>query len=125
MTPAPHPQRRGPVLEVATFIPTPAQRQAFAASLRSSVSLLQSAPGYESHVIGTCAEEEGTFVLFVWWATLEAHVRDFRASAAHREWRGALAQYLCSEPIVRHFYLDDPHCGPPGPASSSLRVIEL
>ena len=112
MTPARHRKRRGPVVEVATFIPPPGQRQAFAASLRSSVSLLQSAPGYESHVIGACAEEEGTFVLFVWWASLEAHVRDFRGSAAHREWRGALAESLCSEPVVRHFYVDDPHCAP-------------
>lgn len=102
------------MVEVVTFAPEPPYRQAFSASLRSAIGILQAAPGYQAHVIGCGIEEPGTLLLLVWWTSLEAHVRDFRGTAAHQAWRARLATYLRADPMVRHYDLNGFPSGSPG-----------
>jgi heme-degrading monooxygenase HmoA len=47
---------------------------------------IQSIPGYVSHSLRKCLEEENKYILLVDWAKLEDHTIGFRESEAYLEW---------------------------------------
>lgn len=95
--------RVGPVMEVVAMEVDPRRRAGFSDVLTHALEVLQLAPGYLGHAFGPCVEEEDKYFLLIRWDSLEAHVRDFRGSAAFEVWRSRLAGHLASAPTVRHF----------------------
>jgi heme-degrading monooxygenase HmoA len=64
---------------------------------------IQSVPGYVSHSLRKCLEDENKYILLVNWEKLEDHTIGFRESEAYLEWKKLLHHYYNPFPIVEHY----------------------
>ena len=97
----------GLVVEVVEFSPHGGSADEFEHAMQFSLGLLAGADGYRGHAFGPIAERRQTYLLLVYWASLEAHVVDFRASPAGRRWREAIDPHLSVPPRVLHGLVAD------------------
>jgi heme-degrading monooxygenase HmoA len=64
---------------------------------------IQSVPGYVSHSLRKCLEDENKYILLVNWEKLEDHTIGFRESEAYLEWKKLLHHYYNPFPVVEHY----------------------
>jgi len=64
---------------------------------------IESIPGYVSHSLRKCLEEENKYQLFVDWEKLEDHTVGFRESEAYLEWKKLLHHYYNPFPVLEHY----------------------
>ncbi len=48
-------------------------------------------------------EEPETFVLVVWWQTLEDHTVSFKQSSNFTDWRAVVGHFFARPPVVNHY----------------------
>jgi heme-degrading monooxygenase HmoA len=70
--------------------------------VKKAVPIFQRAKGYKSVALQRSHEMPQRYRLFVGWATLENHTKDFRESADFQEWRKLVGHCFASPPNVEH-----------------------
>jgi len=93
------------ILEVAILQIIPGNNIQFEKAFHQAHSIISSMPGYISHELQRCIEEDGKYILLVRWQTLEDHTEGFRKSAEYQEWKRLLHHFYKPFPTVEHFIL--------------------
>ena len=96
------------VREHALMSIIPGQEAAFDAILPDALGVITSAPGCHRAEVHRGVESPATFLLLVWWDSVEAH-QDFRDSELFGDWRGLVRPYWAELPNVEHFVLSAEH----------------
>lgn len=96
-------EQQSVVLEVARLDVKPQSRSQFEAAFAQAQTIIQSMPGYLSHDLQHCLEDENRYVLLVQWQTLEDHTVGFRESAQYQQWKVLLHHFYDPFPVVEHY----------------------
>jgi heme-degrading monooxygenase HmoA len=91
------------ILEVAILDVKPELAGDFESAFREASQYIAATPGYVSHELQRCVEDENRYVLLVHWRTLEDHTEGFRGSDRYEEWRRLLHHFYEPFPTVQHF----------------------
>ncbi|MFZ2451952.1 MAG: antibiotic biosynthesis monooxygenase [Methylovulum miyakonense] len=83
----------------------PGKEAEFEAAFRTASAIISSMPGYVSHQLQHCVENESRYILLVHWQTLEAHTIGFRTSPQYQEWKKLLHHFYSPFPTVEHYEL--------------------
>jgi heme-degrading monooxygenase HmoA len=97
------------VLEVAILDVKTGQNEEFVAAFQQAAPLIASIPGYVSHELQKCLEQQQRYILLAYWQTLEAHTIGFRQSAQYQEWKRLLHHFYDPFPTVEHYVAVMPH----------------
>ena len=90
------------ILEVATITIRDGQAYEFVRVMPDAFPFLADTPGYLRHELHRGIERPNVFVLFVWWESMDAHVKNFRESERFAGWRGVWG-HLMESAHVEHF----------------------
>jgi heme-degrading monooxygenase HmoA len=90
------------ILEIAQIDVKPGMEAEFEAAVRKAAPIFQRAKGCKSVTLQRSHEMPQRYRLFVQWATLENHTKDFRESADFREWRKLVGHCFAAPPYVEH-----------------------
>lgn len=93
------------ILEVAILNIRPGQCQALEAAFRQAAPIIASIPGYISHELQQCLENQDQYILLVRWQTLEDHTVGFRGSPQYQQWKSLLHHFYDPFPTVEHYRL--------------------
>ncbi|WP_019866598.1 antibiotic biosynthesis monooxygenase family protein [Methylovulum miyakonense] len=93
------------MLEMAVLNIIPGKEAEFEAAFRTASAIISSMPGYVSHQLQHCVENESRYILLVHWQTLEAHTIGFRTSPRYQEWKKLLHHFYSPFPTVEHYEL--------------------
>lgn len=91
------------ILESALLQVTQGNTVAFEKDFATASKIIASMPGYISHELHHCLEENTSYLLLVHWETLADHTNGFRKSAGYEDWKKLLHHYYNPFPEVRHF----------------------
>ena len=91
------------ILERALFTIKPELVGDFAAAFAQARKHIESAQGFRKLEMRHGLESPQTFLLLVWWATLDDHIKGFRDSDAFTQWRAILGPLFASPPAVEHY----------------------
>jgi heme-degrading monooxygenase HmoA len=91
------------ILERALFPIKPGMAGEFAAAFAKARKLLEAAPGFRKLEMRQGIETPDTFILLVWWDSVEAHMKGFRDSPAILEWRALLSPFFAGTPQMEHY----------------------
>ena len=91
------------ILEVAILNVRPGQTADFESAFAIAQSIISSMPGYVSHDLQRCIEDQNKYILLVNWETLESHTNGFRQSTEYLEWKTLLHHFYDPFPTVEHF----------------------
>jgi heme-degrading monooxygenase HmoA len=93
------------ILEVAVLDIKPGLSAEFEAVFQVAKNIIVAMPGYISHELQHCLENDDRYILLVRWQTLEDHTVGFRQSAEYQEWRALLHHFYDPFPVVEHYKL--------------------
>ncbi len=91
------------ILETAPLQIKLGQTAAFESAFAQAQLIIASMPGYLSHELQRCIEDDHQYLLLVRWETLEDHTIGFRQSAQYQEWRKLLHHFYDPFPTVLHY----------------------
>ena len=91
------------ILEVAMLYIKAGQSDAFGEAFAEAQTIIASMPGYISHSLQKCLEQENKFILLVQWQTLEDHTVGFRHSEEYQKWKELLHHFYNPFPTVEHY----------------------
>jgi heme-degrading monooxygenase HmoA len=91
------------ILEVAILDVKAGQQVDFEESFKQAQAIIASMPGYLSHQLQRCVEQDSRYLLLVNWQTLEHHTVGFRQSARYQQWRELLHHFYDPFPAVEHY----------------------
>lgn len=91
------------ILEVAILDVKAGQQVDFEESFKQAQAIIASMPGYLSHQLQRCVEQDSRYLLLVTWQTLEHHTVGFRQSAQYQQWRELLHHFYDPFPAVEHY----------------------
>jgi len=90
------------ILEIAQIDVKPGTENDFEAGVKAAVPLFKRAKGCTGVTLQRSHEKPQRYRLFVQWATLENHTKDFRESADFQEWRRLVGACFAAPPEVEH-----------------------
>jgi heme-degrading monooxygenase HmoA len=91
------------ILESAILEVRPGMEPAFEIAFTAASRIISASPGYVSHELHHCLEEQRQYLLLVWWQRLEDHTVGFRGSPQYQEWRRLLHHFYDPFPTVEHY----------------------
>lgn len=91
------------VLEVAILNVRPGEGNEFEQAFDKAKSIISASPGYISHELMKCIEQENQYLLLVRWETIEDHEIGFRQSEAYQDWKRLLHHFYDPFPVVEHY----------------------
>ncbi|HSB96008.1 MAG TPA: antibiotic biosynthesis monooxygenase [Spongiibacteraceae bacterium] len=91
------------ILEAALLDIVPGKAREFEQAFSVAAPIISSMPGYISHQLQRCVENNSRYLLLVNWQTLEAHTVGFRGSPQYQQWRKLLHHFYQPFPVVEHF----------------------
>jgi len=91
------------ILESALLDIIPGKEHEFERAFSAAAPIISSIPGYLSHQLQRCVENNSRYLLLVNWRTLEAHTVGFRGSPQYQQWRKLLHHFYRPFPVVEHF----------------------
>ena len=91
------------ILEVAILDVKLGQREQFESTFSEAQEIISSMPGYISHQLHRCIENESRYILLVNWEKLEDHTEGFRHSDRYKEWSALLHDFYDPFPKVEHY----------------------
>jgi len=91
------------ILERALFAIKPGKTEEFAGAFTKARKLLEATPGFQRLEMRRGLEAPETFLLLVWWDSVEAHMKGFRESPAITEWRALLSPFFAATPRMEHY----------------------
>ncbi|MGB8598677.1 MAG: antibiotic biosynthesis monooxygenase [Burkholderiales bacterium] len=65
--------------------------------------MITAVPGYISHELQRCIEQESHYVLLVCWQALADNEQRFRQSPQYQEWKKLLHHFYDPFPTVLHY----------------------
>ncbi|MBS0315036.1 MAG: antibiotic biosynthesis monooxygenase [Burkholderiales bacterium] len=94
------------ILEVADIRIVPGRQADFDAAIRRGVeTVIAHAEGFCGYKVNRGVESPERYLLFIYWATLEAHTVGFRQSPLFAQWRDIVGPFFAEPPRVEHFEL--------------------
>jgi heme-degrading monooxygenase HmoA len=93
------------ILEVAVLDIKPGLSADFEDVFQVAKNIISAMPGYISHELQHCLEQDDRYILLVRWQTLEDHTIGFRQSAQYQEWRALLHHFYDPFPVVEHYQI--------------------
>jgi len=90
------------ITEIAQIDVKPGMEAEFEAGVKNAAPIFQRAKGCRSMQLQRSIEQPSRYRLFVGWATVENHTKDFRGSADFGEWRKLVAHCFAAPPEVEH-----------------------
>ena len=91
------------ILEVAILNIKPGLSSEFESAFAKAQSIISSMPGYISHELKKCIEQDDKYILLVNWESVEAHEAGFRQSLEYQEWKKLLHHFYDPFPVVEHY----------------------
>jgi len=91
------------ILEVAILQIKSGMTADFESNFDKAKAIIGSMPGYQSHTLQKCIEEDHKYILLVNWDSIEYHEEGFRKSTQYQEWRALLHHFYDPFPIVEHY----------------------
>ena len=91
------------VVEHAELTITPGREAEFEQAFPRGERALADSRGYRWSRLIRQVENPSTYLLLVGWASVEAHMTEFRSSELFQQWRGAVGEYFAAPPVVTHF----------------------
>ena len=91
------------VLEIALLQVRPGQTADFEAAFAQAQTIIASMPGYLSHELQRCMENDHHYALLVRWRTLQDHTEGFRQSPQYQQWKALLHHFYDPFPTVLHY----------------------
>jgi heme-degrading monooxygenase HmoA len=91
------------ILEHAIFPIKEGQSAAFEAAFAKARKFIEGANGFQKLEMRVCIERVDSYLLLVWWTSVEAHMHGFRESQAFIEWRSLLGEFFAAPPEVHHY----------------------
>jgi len=91
------------ILEAAPLKIRAGQSAEFEGAFRKAQAIIAASPGYISHELQRCLENEDEYLLLVRWESLDAHEIGFRESKAYGKWRELLHRFYEPLPKVLHY----------------------
>jgi heme-degrading monooxygenase HmoA len=91
------------VLEVALIDVQAGREDEFVTAYGKAVETLTNTPGCRAVRMTRGIESPSRFVLLVEWDSVEAHVKNFRATERFAVWRGHIGPFFAAPPVVEHF----------------------
>jgi len=91
------------ILEVAVLDVKPELILEFEEAFDRAQKIISSMPGYVSHQLQRCIENNNRYILLVNWQTLADHTEGFRNSPVYQEWRKLLHHFYEPFPVVEHY----------------------
>jgi heme-degrading monooxygenase HmoA len=91
------------ILETAVFSVRPEEADQFRAAFAKGRRFIESSAGFHRLELRQGIEEPGTFILVVWWQTLEDHTVAFKQSSNFNEWRAMVGHFFAAPPVVYHY----------------------
>ena len=75
----------------------------FAKAFATARQFVERSPGFRKLEMRQGIESPDTFLLLIWWATLEDHIKGFRESDNFTQWRAVLGPFFAAPPAVEHY----------------------
>jgi heme-degrading monooxygenase HmoA len=92
------------ILERAIFVIKPGSSKAdFAAAFAVARPHIESAKGFRKLEMRLGIENPDSYLLLVWWDTVDDHMKGFRESEAFALWRTHLGPFFASPPATEHY----------------------
>jgi heme-degrading monooxygenase HmoA len=91
------------ILETAIFTVRTEEVDRFLAAFAQGRRFIESSKGFHKLELRRGIEEPGTFILVVWWQSLEDHTVAFKQSANFTQWRAAVGHFFAAPPVVHHY----------------------
>ncbi len=91
------------ILERAIFAIKPGCQKEFEAAFARARPHIETAKGFRKLEMRPGIESPDSFLLLVWWNTVEDHMKGFRESEAFAEWRKHLGPFFAAPPAVEHY----------------------
>ena len=91
------------ILECATFPIKPGTALEFTAAFAKARPHIESAKGLRKLEIRQGIESPDSFILLVWWDSVEDHMKGFRESEAFGEFVKPLGSLLAGAPAMEHY----------------------
>ena len=91
------------IQEMAVLNIVQGQTSAFESAFATASEIIASMPGYISHQLQRCIEDENRYLLLVQWKTLDDHTVGFRDSIQYLEWKRLLHHFYDPFPVVEHY----------------------
>jgi len=91
------------ILEAAQLSIKPGRETAFEAAMQQARPLIEASPGFGGIEVRRCIERPDSYLLLVWWQTLEDHTVGFRGSDRYQQWRALLHDFYAPFPVVEHY----------------------
>jgi heme-degrading monooxygenase HmoA len=93
------------ILEVAILQVIPNQRGDFESAFAQASRIITAMPGYVSHQLQRCIENQNRYILLINWQNLVDHTIGFRSSSQYQEWKKLLHHFYDPFPTVEHYEL--------------------
>jgi heme-degrading monooxygenase HmoA len=94
------------IVEIALFTVRDGDQEAFRRTFASARRFIETSKGFHRLEMRQGIEAPHTFVLMVWWQTLEDHTVTFKQSANFTQWRAAIGHLFAAAPVVHHYAAD-------------------
>ncbi len=92
------------ILETIKIKVADENRENFEAALTTAVTtVLTKSPGFIRFEYLAGIEESDTYLLHIYWNTLEDHTVTFRGSELFTQWRGLIGPYFAAAPEITHW----------------------
>lgn len=91
------------ILEVAVLNVIPGLEDEFLKAFSKAQCIISKMPGYLSHELKRCIENNCQFILLVEWEKLTDHTVGFRQSNEYQEWKSLLHHFYDPFPTVEHY----------------------
>jgi heme-degrading monooxygenase HmoA len=75
----------------------------FAAAYAAARPHIEAAKGFRKIEMRQGVESPDSYLLLVWWDSVEDHMKGFRESPAFAEWRKHLGPLFAAPPSVEHY----------------------
>jgi heme-degrading monooxygenase HmoA len=94
------------ILEIADIRIRPGENAAFEEAIaRGLKGVIQEVKGFQGYKVNRGVENPESYMLQVFWDSLEDHTVGFRQSPAFTAWRALVGPFFASPPVVEHFEL--------------------
>jgi heme-degrading monooxygenase HmoA len=91
------------ILETAVFSVRPGEADVFCEAFARGRRFIESSPGFHRLELRQGIEVPDSFILVVWWETLEHHTKIFKESENFSEWRAVVGHLFAAPPAVQHY----------------------
>ncbi len=91
------------ILEVAILNVIEGEALNFEKAFNEAKKIISSMPGYISHELQKCIENNHQYILLVKWNALEDHTVGFRKSNEYQQWKALLHHFYSPFPTVEHY----------------------